>query len=342
MRFLSAVALALTALPAMAQSASWPTDSAAAHAAAFNDPAAWDSVALARDAPYADRLGAVPVPLRIGVFPTPPYRSPGNGNVPLAGTVGETAVRGEAIFVGRGPHNEAAFADSASTAEVYFAILVAVGDSSSGGRSFASSNNHPHYVAEGTMPAEHGRVDWLAVQQADRSALAVVNMRLFDLRFGRVVLAAPQPDGTIRFRQVTAPPLTDESVQPFVKSLLASDEALAFFGRDDRYHIRLLSRGAGGAVLDGRVEGWTEYKRPSLHPSILYKAAGRGTTNCVCTERFGPDLPRSAMIRLARRCARYVVAHFRPTRCTLTASSPYLTRFPTTNVPLPCCSSSSP
>ena len=227
---LPVIMLALSAMPALAQSP-WTADSAAARAAAFNDPTAWDREALERDAQYADRIGAVPVPIRIGVFPTPPYESPGNGNLSLVGEANGVTVRGEAVYVGRGPHNDFAFADSSATSEVYFAVLVAVGDSASAGRSYVSSRNHPDYLAEGTVPAERGRVDWLAVQRADRTAFAVVNTRLFDLRFGRIVLAAPQPDGTVRFRQVAAPPLTEESVGPFVEALLAGDEAVSFFSR---------------------------------------------------------------------------------------------------------------
>jgi hypothetical protein len=78
------------------------------------------------------------------------------------------------------------------------------------------------------------------MQLADRSAYAIVNMRLFDLRFGRLVIVAPQPDNTLRFLQVETgdllpegkemPPIVN-NLNAHISNLLKKKEVLDFVNR---------------------------------------------------------------------------------------------------------------
>ncbi|MGB5667413.1 MAG: hypothetical protein WBM53_11225, partial [Maribacter sp.] len=49
-----------------------------------------------------------------------------------------------------------------------------------------TSRNHPHYVGQGFIKTKSNEIDFVAFLTADRNGYALVNMRLFDLRIGRI------------------------------------------------------------------------------------------------------------------------------------------------------------
>lgn len=176
----------------------WNFERAKKHAEAQQDTAQWElnllkvDGAMSRNSYY---------PIQIGSFPVAKYDSPGNGNSQLAYKIGNSMLSGQAVFVGKGEQNKAFFTNNTQVVEVPFVILSVV-DSVNHGSAFMTSRNHPHYLAEGRIPFKNYDIDWVSMQMADRNAYAIVNMRLFDLRFGRLVIVAPQKDGSMRFLQV--------------------------------------------------------------------------------------------------------------------------------------------
>jgi hypothetical protein len=48
---------------------------------------------------------------------------------------------------------------------------------------------------------------------------AIVNSRLFDLRVGRLILVAPQKDGSIRFHQTDAPTMNSVERDMYIENL---------------------------------------------------------------------------------------------------------------------------
>ncbi|WP_418983215.1 hypothetical protein [Alistipes sp.] len=93
------------------------------------------------------------------------------------------------------------------------------------------SRNNPHYIGEGYVKLADGEIDYMAFITAERRQYAVVNMRLFDLDDGRVVLIAPQKDGTLRSMQVRPEEIVDgEGVNDYLNGLLAKPEIRRFFG----------------------------------------------------------------------------------------------------------------
>jgi hypothetical protein len=95
-------------------------------------------------------------------------------------------------------------------------------------RSNISSRNHPHVIGEGLFKTAKSEIDYVAFQTADRNGYAIVNMRLFDLRAGRVVLIAPQKDGTLRSMQVDAPVFESKEVKNFDTKLLKEPRVVKF------------------------------------------------------------------------------------------------------------------
>ena len=67
-------------------------------------------------------------------------------------------------------------------------------------------------------------VEFIVFETADHNAYALVNMRLFDLRIGRVVLIAPQTDGSFRSLQLSTKAQSPGEMDTYIKQLLRSDQ----------------------------------------------------------------------------------------------------------------------
>lgn len=97
-----------------------------------------------------------------------------------------------------------------------------------------SSRNHPHYVGEGFIRTKSNRIDFISFLSADRNAYAIVNMRLFDLRIGRIILIAPKKDGTLRSLQLESPIMSSDEMDEYIKNLLSNDRSIIdFFTKSD-------------------------------------------------------------------------------------------------------------
>ena len=94
-----------------------------------------------------------------------------------------------------------------------------------------TSRNHPHYVGQGFIKTKSNEIDFAAFLTADRNEYALVNMRLFDLKIGRIVLIAPQTDGTFRSLQLESPVLSSDEMDIHIKKLLNTENVVDFFTR---------------------------------------------------------------------------------------------------------------
>ena len=95
----------------------------------------------------------------------------------------------------------------------------------------ATSRNHPHYSGQGFIKTKSNTIDFAAFLTADRNEYAIVNMRLFDLRIGRIILIAPQKDGTFRSLQLESPIMSTDEMDVYVKDLLNDKKVMDFFTR---------------------------------------------------------------------------------------------------------------
>jgi hypothetical protein len=198
------------------------------------DPASWDRRMLDADRPQPKDPPSAP--LASGAFPVPEYdlvgrdSCRGNGFLFTETPWHAHYVLGSALFVGRGPVNEKFIEDRKD--EVFFHVLVLsdkkIRPEDGNTRSDISSRNHPHVIGQGLFKTAKSEIDYVAFQTADRNAYAIVNMRLFDLRAGRVVIIAPQKDGTLRSMQVQTPVLESKQVKDFDAKLLKEPRVVKF------------------------------------------------------------------------------------------------------------------
>lgn len=218
----------------------WGLDQEKEHVKRREDPAAWDMKIFDADKPQP--TDAPSKPFAFGAFPVPRYdlvgkgSCRGNGNQYTEHPWHDHYVLGNAFFVGRGPVNEKFIGDSKD--EVFFHILVLADKKiqldGSNLSSHICSRNHPHYIGQGVFKTAKSEIDYVAFQTADRNAYAIVNLRLFDLRAGRVVIIAPQKDGTLRSMQVDAPMLASADMKDFHAKLLKDPRVVKFLDTPEK------------------------------------------------------------------------------------------------------------
>lgn len=94
-----------------------------------------------------------------------------------------------------------------------------------------TSRNHPDYMAQGYFKTKKNIIEFVSFLTADRHSYAIVNMRLFDLNLGKVILIAPQKDGSFRSMQLSAPTLSSKEIKSFVQQTLKRKKVIDFFTR---------------------------------------------------------------------------------------------------------------
>lgn len=148
---------------------------------------------------------------------------------------GKTVVY-HSLYVKKSDVNKAFIPNKAN--EVFFTIVVLTDtiDTKRYTHTHVSSisRNHPHYLGQGFVKTKSNKIDFVSFITADRNAYALVNMRLFDLRIGRIVLIAPKKDGSLRSLQVDSPILSSDEMDKHIKDLLKNNEqAIEFFTKAD-------------------------------------------------------------------------------------------------------------
>ena len=188
-----------------------------------NNPQKWNMKMFEEDKKSMDNIRR---PLLDGVFPVAKYNTPGTGYTYVQLPINGIQVEGIATFVRKGEFNEANFPDSIYKNQVNLILLVLDGKNKN---NLVSSRNHPYYLAGGTLKTKARKVEWLTIKSPDNASFAVVNMKLFDLRAGIVVLIAPQKDKTFRAYQLEAPFLSAERLTDYLKELANNKEVIDFF-----------------------------------------------------------------------------------------------------------------
>lgn len=213
----------------------WNDSIARQHRARMQDSTAWDLRLLEQDKTTTGR------PFAFGAFPVPRYDLLKGTYHGVRMTVGIRDTEDgsgrhfvfPALGVNRTDLNEPYVRDKSS--EMFFMLCVLTDAQIdtvdyTHARGHMISRNNPHYIGEGYVKLADGEIDYMAFITAERRQYAVVNMRLFDLDDGRVVLIAPQKDGTLRSMQVQPEEIIDgESVNDFLNGLLGKPEIRRFF-----------------------------------------------------------------------------------------------------------------
>lgn len=71
---------------------------------------------------------------------------------------------------------------------------------------FVDSRNYPYLTAQGVFSHPETQFDWVFSSSPDGYAMLMVNMKLFDLRFGNTVVIYPQKNGAFYYKQTDKSP----------------------------------------------------------------------------------------------------------------------------------------
>jgi len=237
------ILIVVGSVPCRAQDTStvWNERREVRHLQNRQDSTTWDWNMLEGDILGHKKRG-LSEPINFGAFPVPEYKLLGEGTfngVGVAGNFAGADVGGKTVLysyfnVNNNAINRAVIDDTSS--EVFFAIVVLtdtvdVANLTHAGV-YVTSRNNPDFMGSGFFRTQTDRVDYVAFLTAGRDEYAIVNMRLFNLEHGRIVLIAPQMDGSLRSMQVATPVLSAEEVDGYINQLLKRDDVETFFTAD--------------------------------------------------------------------------------------------------------------
>lgn len=181
------------------------------------------------------------LPINWGAYPVPDYKLPykdfrGMGNHgALTETnkksIGDKTILYNSFFVRRNKFNEAYIEEKED--EVFFHIIVLTDYidtlSFSNAGSLVSSRDNPHLIGEGFFATKNNKIDYVSFITADRDMYAIVNMRLFNLKYGKTILISPQKDGSLRSMQIESPILSSKDIDTYTDKLLEEKQIRDFF-----------------------------------------------------------------------------------------------------------------
>ncbi|UKB78248.1 hypothetical protein [Chryseobacterium sp. MEBOG07] len=92
------------------------------------------------------------------------------------------------------------------------------------------SRNFPDVIGQGFVKTSNNRIDFSAFTTLEKEDFAIVNMKLYHLKYGNMILIAPQKDGSLRSLQINnTKDLTSETLKPYVEQLIQQPETVIFF-----------------------------------------------------------------------------------------------------------------
>lgn len=210
----------------------WTEGNARQHVLNRENPETWDMKMLNDDIDRIAYYRESGLPFT-GVFPEPHYEIQMKGTFTSSGNVGgEVQIEGrnifyESFFTGRNVNNAPYIGEKED--EIFFLILVLTDVDENEYNSHISSRNNPDIMGQGRFDTKDSKVDYIAFLTAGRDNYAIVNGRLFNLRFGRTVLIAPQKDGTFRSMQIDSPLMGADDIRVYVDSLITDSKVRSFF-----------------------------------------------------------------------------------------------------------------
>jgi hypothetical protein len=177
------------------------------------------------------------LPMAYGIFPVPKYELVGDYGWTGLGSggywkncFGKTVVYSN-FFVNKNESSKSFLGDKKD--EVFFTIIVLTDFIDSINYTHRKSNivsrNNPDFVGQGFIKTKENKVDYSAFLTANRDQFALVNMRLFNLKYGRFILIAPQTDGSLRSLQLSSPILSSEEIDVYIDDILKQKKVATFF-----------------------------------------------------------------------------------------------------------------
>lgn len=178
-------------------------------------------------------------PFNYGVFPYPDYDSISKKTFAGLGTAGnfyglnlnEKKIVYTSFFEGKSKINSYRVKEANN---VFFAIAVLTDfideKDYTSMKSQIVSRNFPDAIGQGFIKTKDNKIDFSAFITIENDQFAIVNMKLYNLKYGKIILIAPQKDGSLRSIQLKENiDLTNQNLKSYLEQTLKKQEIVEFF-----------------------------------------------------------------------------------------------------------------
>lgn len=218
----------------MAQNERWSETQNQQRMEQRQDATVWDSTLLNTDLQAIKMSSSLF--MRYGAFPAPQYDLCGKGSFKGVGNYQDIVsfekktLVSNRFYVKKNAINETTLGDRKD--DVFFMIVLLTDSVDtaeySHGVSQVISRNHPDYIGQGSFFLKHDRLDYMAFTTATGPSYAIVNARLFNLTYGRIIFIAPQKDGSLRSLQMKTDPFENDSAGEVLQEVLKKEAVIKF------------------------------------------------------------------------------------------------------------------
>lgn len=99
-------------------------------------------------------------------------------------------------------------------------LLILTNNKNAEETTLVDSRNYPYLTAQGTFKVPNNEFDWVFSASPDGFSTLLLNMKLFDLRFGETIIIYPQKDNSFLYEQIKDSPNNYENFEDFKKSIM--------------------------------------------------------------------------------------------------------------------------
>lgn len=177
------------------------------------DSSQWDSNLFKQDIETYDKYSQIfqGYPLNKSPFPVAEYDY-AVSSIPFMIENDETIFKGVRIGEYENPESEKIIDK--------LTLLVLTNDKKAEEATLVDSRNYPYLTAQGIFKISNNELDWVFSSSPDGFSTLIVNMKLFDLRFGETIIIYPQIDKSFLYEQIKDSPNNHRDFKEFKRSLL--------------------------------------------------------------------------------------------------------------------------
>ncbi|MEY8862502.1 hypothetical protein [Tenacibaculum singaporense] len=99
-------------------------------------------------------------------------------------------------------------------------LIILTNDKKTEETTLVDSRNYPYLTAQGYFKTSNNKFDWVFSSSPDGFSILLLNMKLFDLRFGETIIIYPQKDKSFLYEQIKDSPNNYESFEEYKTVIL--------------------------------------------------------------------------------------------------------------------------
>lgn len=201
----------------------------------LNDSTKWDYEMFNNDLIYVEEKTMNPI--EFGVFPVAKYDLLGENSFKGLGSIGNSKkVKNKnliysAFYIKKNELNKDILIEKKNN--VFFNIIILTDTLDIKNYNLKSSmvisRNHPNYIGQGFVKTKFSKIDYTSFITIEGDSYAIVNMRLFNLKYGKTILIAPQKDKSMRSFQINMPIIESNELESYINNLLLKPEIINFY-----------------------------------------------------------------------------------------------------------------